>query len=251
MYATFSDKSPMTLFLSLQIEQNNLFPDNAGGKNKVVKDIKVPSFYSRLKKERDHYKRQAHLLRMERERLRARLEAIEAGNQADAAIEVNAGNEVDAANEADAADAANGANEADTANEAGAANVVDDNIDDLMVFHNVDNSVQPQQVLDDQQGDVANQPQSVSCEVDYQDFELFLKFKNFLSLERQQQEPLQTLQTIAQPKTANEADAANGANGANEEAMSVGNVEVDLEGSKRFVIYPDGKVFQILDIASS
>ena len=247
----------MTLFISLQIEQNNLFPDNSGGKNKVVKDMKVPSFYSRLKKERDHYKRQAHLLRMERERLRARLEAIEAGNQADAAIEVNAGNEVDAANEADAADAAdaaNGANEADAANEAGAANVVDDNIDDLMVFHNVDNSVQPQQVLDDQQGDVANQPQSVSCEVDYQDFELFLKFKNFLSLERQQQEPLQTLQTIAQPKTANEADAAdaaNGANGANEEAMSVGNVEVDLEGSKRFVIYPDGKIFEILDIASS
>ena len=243
MYATFSDKSPMTLFLSLQIEQNNLFPDNSGGKNKVVKDMKVPSFYSRLKKERDHYKRQAHLLRMERERLRARLEAIEAGNQADAAIEVNAGNEVDAANEADAADAAdaaNGANEADAANEAGAANVVDDNIDDLMVFHNVDNSVQPQQVLDDQQGDVANQPQSVSCEVDYQDFELFLKFKNFLSLERQQQEPLQTLETIAQPKTESV-----------QEAMSVGNVEVDLEGSKRFVIYPDGKVFEILDIASS
>ena len=189
--------------------------------NKVLErlraDIKVMGMDPlKLKEESDNFKREADLLRMERALLLARLEEKQKIDETnEGAVKVGQPEQDGMETE----DVKVGQPEQEDA-----THVV---LDQMHVDNEVVVDAAPHQ---HQEVDGVNEEQAIGCKVAFEDFQLFLKFKNFLKAERQVNE---VTVPIVQPIQDSSTEAS-----------------VVSSQEKSFITLPDGRVIEIIDVGN-
>lgn len=190
--------------------------------NKVLErlraDIKVMGMDPlKLKEESDNFKREADLLRMERALLLARLEEKQKIDETnEGAVKVGQPEQDGMETE----DVKVGQPEQEDATHV----VV---LDQMHVDNEVVVDAAPHQ---HQEVDGVNEEQAIGCKVAFEDFQLFLKFKNFLKAERQVNE---VTVPIVQPIQDSSTEAS-----------------VVSSQEKSFITLPDGRVIEIIDVGN-
>ena len=189
--------------------------------NKVLErlraDIKVMGMDPlKLKEESDNFKREADLLRMERALLLARLEEKQKIDETNEGA-VKVGQPEQDGRETE--DVKVGQPEQEDA-----THVV---LDQMHVDNEVVVDAAPHQ---HQEVDGVNEEQAIGCKVAFEDFQLFLKFKNFLKAERQVNE---VTVPIVQPIQDSSTEAS-----------------VVSSQEKSFITLPDGRVIEIIDVGN-
>ena len=220
------------LVLSFQVLEKDFHPDTPAAQLKLIQikelnkvlerlraDIKVMGMDPlKLKEESDNFKREADLLRMERALLLARLEEkqkIDETNEgADVGFDIN---EQDGMENEDV--------KVGQPEQEDATHVVV--LDQMHVDNEVVVDAAPHQ---HQEVDGVNEEQAIGCKVAFEDFQLFLKFKNFLKAERQVNE---VTVPIVQPTQDSSTEAS-----------------VVSSQEKSFITLPDGRVIEIIDVGN-
>ena len=171
----------------------------------------------KLKEESDNFKSEADLLRMERALLLARLEEKQKIDETnEGAVKVGQPEQDGMETE----DVKVGQPEQEDATHV----VV---LDQMHVDNEVVVDAAPHQ---HQEVDGVNEEQAIGCKVAFEDFQLFLKFKNFLKAERQVNE---VTVPIVQPIQDSSTEAS-----------------VVSSQKKSFITLPDGRVIEILDVGN-
>ena len=171
----------------------------------------------KLKEESDNFKREADLLRMERALLLARLEEKQKIDETnEGAVKVGQPEQDGMETE----DVKVGQPEQEDATHV----VV---LDQMHVDNEVVVDAAPHQ---HQEVDGVNEEQAIGCKVAFEDFQLFLKFKNFLKAERQVNE---VTVPIVQPIQDSSTEAS-----------------VVSSQEKSFITLPDGRVIEIIDVGN-
>ena len=171
----------------------------------------------KLKEESDNFKREADLLRMERALLLARLEEKQKIDETnEGAVKVGQPEQDGMETE----DVKVGQPEQEDATHV----VV---LDQMHVDNEVVDDAAPHQ---HQEVDGVNEEQAIGCKVAFEDFQLFLKFKNFLKAERQVNE---VTVPIVQPIQDSSTEAS-----------------VVSSQEKSFITLPDGRVIKIIDVGN-
>ena len=171
----------------------------------------------KLKEESDNFKREADLLRMERALLLARLEEKQKIDETnEGAVKVGQPEQDGMETE----DVKVGQPEQEDATHV----VV---LDQMHVDNEVVVDAAPHQ---HQEVDGVNEEQAIGCKVPFEDFQLFLKFKNFLKAERQVNE---VTVPIVQPIQDSSTEAS-----------------VVSSQEKSLITLPDGRVIEIIDVGN-
>lgn len=222
---TFIASTYYTL-LSFQVLEQDFIPETPAAQlkrmqvkelNKVLVDLRkniadMELDPLKLKQDLDNYKRENDALRAERDELLARLEQ---NNQ------INVQHEV----------------QVDHVGQVGQKEEV--------VVPQKEEVVGPegeQQLLEEVV--VGNQREAIGCEIDYDDFQLFLKFKKFLTSERELE-----MQESGDPQKANIMQPVGDATA---QTITIQTAKEDKSGgpsSNPIVTYPDGRVYEIIDVA--
>lgn len=219
------------LVLSFQVLEKDFHPDTPAAQLKLIQikelnkvlerlraDIKVMGMDPlKLKEESDNFKREADLLRMERALLLARLEEKQKIDETnEGAVKVGQPEQDGMETE----DVKVGQPEQEDATHV----VV---LDQMHVDNEVVVDAAPHQ---HQEVDGVNEEQAIGCKVAFEDFQLFLKFKNFLKAERQVNE---VTVPIVQPIQDSSTEAS-----------------VVSSQEKSFITLPDGRVIEIIDVGN-
>ena len=219
------------LVLSFQVLEKDFHPDTPAAQLKLIQikelnkvlerlraDINVMGMDPlKLKEESDNFKREADLLRMERALLLARLEEKQKIDETnEGAVKVGQPEQDGMETE----DVKVGQPEQEDATHV----VV---LDQMHVDNEVVVDAAPHQ---HQEVDGVNEEQAIGCKVAFEDFQLFLKFKNFLKAERQVNE---VTVPIVQPIQDSSTEAS-----------------VVFSQEKSFITLPDGRVIEIIDVGN-